>query len=273
MFEFTEDCIIGIDQIDDEHRHLFELLHNAMDMLQNDYAADQYEDLKNPMMELSDYAEQHFADEEAYMEQIRDHELILQRSQHMIFREKIHGWSFENIDDTEDQKRVLGELISFLARWLYHHILSSDMMIGKLPPLEEWMIREDPCEFVDEYRTGIDLIDREHKELFRLVGKVNKMVRDQVDKSDVEDILKVLRGLREYTDFHFKDEEEYMESIQYDGLEAQKRAHTAFIEKVDGITKEEIDKNPQEYMESLVEFLLGWLINHIVHVDKKIPMK
>ena len=30
-------------------------------------------------------------------------------------------------------------------------------------------------------------------------------------------------------------------------------------------------KQPQEYMQSLVEFLLGWLINHILYTDKKIP--
>ena len=191
----------------------------------------------------------------------------------MIFREKVRGWFFENIDSAASQNKVLEELLSFLARWLYHHIIGSDMMIGKLPPLEEWMIRENPCEFVDEYRIGIDLIDGEHQELFRIIDKVNQLVRDQVDESDYEEIMKVLHELQSYTEFHFKDEEEYMESIHYDGLEAQRRAHTAFIEKIKDIEVEEIRKNPQEYMESLVEFLLGWLISHILNVDKKIPQK
>ena len=62
-----------------------------------------------------------------------------------------------------------------------------------------------------------------------------------------------------------------MESIHYEGLEAQKRAHAAFIDKVEGINMDEIDQNPQEYLESLMEFLLGWLINHILHSDKEIP--
>lgn len=273
MFEFTDDCIIGIEQLDDEHRYLFELLNKGMDMVQNNYLNDRYEDLKNLMMELEDYAEQHFADEEAYMEQIRDPELILQRSQHMIFREKVCGWSFENIDDEKDQQRVLEELLSFLARWLYHHIIASDTMIGKLPPLEEWMIKENPCEFSEEYWTGIELIDREHEELFRIIDEVNRMVREQVDKNDIPQIMTVLHRLEEYTRFHFQDEEEYMESIQYEGLTAQKRAHGAFIEKLAGIAQEKIAEKPQEYMESLIEFLLGWLIQHILHLDKKIPLK
>ena len=76
---------------------------------------------------------------------------------------------------------------------------------------------------------------------------------------------------QEYTEFHFSDEEEYMESIHYEGLEAQKRAHAAFVYKITNIKKEEIEKQPQEYMQSLVEYLLGWLINHILYTDKKIP--
>lgn len=271
MFEFTKDCILGVDKIDNEHRYLFELLNRGIDMLHNNYLPDRYEDIKALLVELENYAEQHFANEEAYMEKIRDPELILQRSQHMVFREKIRSWYFTNIDDMEMQEKVLDELLNFLVKWLYHHILGSDILIGKLPPLEEWMIRENPCEFIEEYKTGIVLIDREHKELFHIIDKVYHMVRTEMETDKYDDIMEVLHELKVYTEYHFKDEEEYMEAIHYEGLEAQKRAHAAFIDKISGITVEEIEKNPQEYLESLVEFLLGWLINHILYTDKKIP--
>ena len=62
-----------------------------------------------------------------------------------------------------------------------------------------------------------------------------------------------------------------MESIHYDGLAAQKRAHEAFIDKLENIDLNEIENNPQEYLQKLLEFLLGWLINHILNTDKKIP--
>ena len=57
MFQFTEDCILGIEQIDEEHRYLFELLNKGMDMVQSDDMSDKYEALKALMMELEDYAE------------------------------------------------------------------------------------------------------------------------------------------------------------------------------------------------------------------------
>ena len=143
-------------------------------------------------------------------------------------------------------------------------------MIGKLPPVEEWMLKENPCEFTEEYMTGIPLVDAEHRELFRLVGQANEMVRLGIDESDFDQIKKILEGLKTYSEEHFRDEEEYMESIQYAGLEAQKRAHCAFMNKLQELDFEKIQKNMQRNLEKLVEFLMQWLINHILYLDKKI---
>lgn len=275
MFEFTDDCILGIENIDNEHRHLFELINEVLDTLHRSTLFDQYKEIKEIMAQLEEYAEQHFAHEEAYMVEICDPELILQRSQHMVFREKISAWSVTNVDREEEQTRMLEELMEFMAKWLYRHILSSDIMIGKLPPMEKWMVRENPCEFSDEYFTGIPLIDAEHRELFAIVDKANRLARStKLDEDEKQDeILEVLSMLKEYTQEHFQDEEEYMESIGYSGLDAQKRAHEAFIDKIENISAKELAENPQEYLQSLVEFLLGWLINHILYSDKKIPRK
>lgn len=272
MFEFTDDCKIGIEQIDEEHKYLFEILNRAYDLAIN-VQEDYYQDLKDIFAELDHYAEEHFAHEEEYMEKICDPELILQRSQHNFFREKIMQMDFTNINEKSEQKKMLAELVSFLAKWLYHHILSSDILIGKLPPLEEWMIKENPFEFTDEYRTGIDLIDREHEELFRIVAKSSQLVGSCDDSSEYDQIIDILNKLKAYTAEHFRDEEEYMESIGYEGLTAQKRAHEAFIDRLEDVNLNEIDSHPQEYLQKLLEFLLGWLINHILYTDKKIPLK
>lgn len=270
MFEFTDDCKIGIEMIDDEHRHLFDILNKAYVLVTTDYHSDYYQQLKDIISELDNYAELHFAHEEAYMAQIRDPELILQRAQHTFFREKILAFDLINIDDLQNQQQVLSDLVLFLAKWLYSHILGSDIMIGKLPPLEEWMIKENPCEFTDEYLVGIDLIDGEHRELFRIVDRANRLVKTYDAVSGYDRIVGILNELKDYTIEHFRDEEEYMESIHYDGIDAQKRAHAAFIDKLENIDYNEIENNPQEALQKLLEFLLGWLINHILYVDKKI---
>lgn len=273
MIRFTEDCLLGVEEIDEEHRYLFELLARVEYLLQNEYGGDLYEDIKELLRELENYADQHFAHEEAYMKKIRDPELILQRTQHMAFREAITEFLVKNIDEDAEQREALEELLSFLAKWLYRHILGSDTMIGKLPPLEEWMVKDNPCEFSDEYLIGIDLIDREHRKLFALVDRANHIVRGWSEGNSYDEITDILKELKEYTEIHFADEESYMHSINYEGYEAQKRAHDAFISRLEELDLKKIEENPKEYMGSLIEFLLGWLINHILQVDKKIPVK
>lgn len=272
MFEFTKDCLLGIEMLDDDHRHLFELLNEGIDLVENHFTHDKYDDIKQLISNLNSYANEHFAREEAYMESIRDPEIIIQRIQHDTFRTKIWELNFSSVTSEAEQQQVLDEILNYLATWLYRHILGSDIMIGHMPPLEEWMIKENPCEFSDEYLTGNSLIDAEHRTLFEISEKAYRLVKNSVAKEDIPAIMNILQELKEYTVDHFQDEEEYMESIKYEGLDAQKRAHDAFIYKLENVKASDIEKNPKEYMVELIKFLLSWLINHICKMDKKIPV-
>ncbi|MDE5824566.1 MAG: hemerythrin family protein, partial [Lachnospiraceae bacterium] len=107
---------------------------------------------------------------------------------------------------------------------------------------------------------------------FHIVDKANQLVKSFDALSGYDSIIQILNELKDYTKEHFADEEEYMEGINYDGLGAQKRAHEAFIDKLENINLDQVDENPQEYLQELLEFLLGWLINHILHTDKLIPI-
>ena len=61
-----------------------------------------------------------------------------------------------------------------------------------------------------------------------------------------------------------------MESICYPMLEAQKMAHEIFELKLENLNLDHVDDNQQEYLEELLEFLFGWLSNHILKADKLI---
>jgi len=65
MYEFTQDCLTGIDQIDEEHRKLFSLINEAVELPKE---ARTPQTVKNILEHLSDYAVNHFAHEEAYMD-------------------------------------------------------------------------------------------------------------------------------------------------------------------------------------------------------------
>ena len=126
---------------------------------------------------------------------------------------------------------------------------------------------------MDEYRTDIDFVDEEHKELFRITDKAYRMLHEDFSFDGYDEIMDVLAELKDYTVGHFKDEEDYMERIRYEGLAAQRRAHESFVQRIEDIDLDAVDGDPKVYLNSLIEFLLGWLINHILYTDKKIPLE
>ena len=54
MFEFTEDCMIGVPEIDEQHRHLFELMNEGIRLAANSYTGDRYTSIKDLLDELDD---------------------------------------------------------------------------------------------------------------------------------------------------------------------------------------------------------------------------
>lgn len=267
MYYFTEDCLIGITQIDEEHRRLFELINEVMDLLHNEAMGDKYHQINSLLEELKAYADTHFEHEEAYMESINDPELPIQKKQHEKFRIKIDKLDLSGKNTEAEQQKTLEDLMMYLTRWLYQHILSSDIMIGKMQEVQK---EEDPYAFTEKYHTGIAMIDAEHRRLFEIIAEASSLIKTELLHDKYDEIVNILNQLRDYTQEHFHDEEEYMESINYSRIDAQKRAHEAFVEKLSEINLEEVDDNQQEYLEELMDYLLGWLINHILKSDKLI---
>ena len=263
MYEFTDDCLIHIDEIDNEHRQLFSLLNGSITMVAE--TDDVTAIANNLVTKLKDYALNHFAHEEAYMESIHDPELRLQKREHAAFADKVNSFTLDTAS-TAAAKESLNDLLRYLVRWLYRHILSSDMMIGKTEP-------NDPFAFTDRFKTGIDLVDDEHRTLFEIIKETNDLICAEHLHDKYDKIMELLAKLKDYTEFHFHDEEMLMERIGYPGLEAQKHAHAAFVERlvdIDLNTLDEIDNDQQSYLLDLINFLISWLTNHILVSDKKI---
>ena len=266
MFTFTKDCMIGITEIDEEHRKLFELIASTDAALK---------ETENPVghallliNELKQYAITHFAHEESYMERIHDPELSHQKKEHTAFIEKVNSYSFDSIND-DTAREVILELLEYLSRWLMSHILGSDILIGHFQKNEKPAV---PV-FEDKFKVGVALIDEEHKQLFAIIGKVHTAIQNNLvhDKFDV--ILDILAELKEYTRVHFADEENYMREIGYDGLPYQEMLHQKFINKLNELDLDDVDDNQEEYLYDFLEFLQNWLVNHILRVDKLIPSK
>ena len=100
-------------------------------------------------------------------------------------------------------------------------------------------------EMKPEYYIGIDMIDEEHKQLFKYADDAYE---------------------------HFNDEEQYMESINYKKLFTQKIQHQEFIHKLDEFIEHHNDeiKDQDEQIMGILKYLTEWLVNHILYVDGQI---
>ncbi len=127
-----------------------------------------------------------------------------------------------------------------------------------------YIVSSDPLSCIEE-------IDNKHRRLFQMVNEAIDLAEHTEDVTTIADSL--LPRLKESAATHFAHEKALMEQISYPGLEAQKRAHSAFVERLVEIDLSELDAmddNQQEYLVNLIDFLLAWLSNHILGSDKKI---
>lgn len=266
MFTFTNDCLIGVPEIDEEHRTLFELISKTDSALKTGEGS--ITEALTLLNELKQYAKNHFAHEEAYMEKIQDAELPRQKKEHALFIDKINTYSFSDVTD-ESAKPIMLDLLEYLSKWLMSHILGSDMMIGYFKADNKPGI---PI-FTDEFKTGIAIVDEEHKKLFDIIANIHNAIQAELLHDKFDAILDILDELKEYTQVHFADEENYMREIGYDGLAYQEILHQNFIDKLNELDLDDVDDNQEAYLYDFLGFLQNWLVNHILKVDKLIPQQ
>lgn len=125
-------------------------------------------------------------------------------------------------------------------------------------------------EMKEEYLVGVEMIDKQHEELFNIANEAYLLVKDEFVADKFDDIVAIIKRLKEYTIQHFRDEEAYMLSIRHKKLFSQKAEHEEFIEKINEIDFENMDRNQTQTLLDILEFLNDWLVHHILEKDKLI---
>lgn len=120
-------------------------------------------------------------------------------------------------------------------------------------------------EWNDSYSIGYELIDQQHK---KLVAMVNKMYEALLNGDAKDTTVQILGEMIDYTNYHFKTEEEIIDRHNYQDAEKHKNQHQYFIDQSiafkSGLKAENFTV-PYE----VVKFLRSWLLEHIVSEDKK----
>lgn len=133
------------------------------------------------------------------------------------------------------------------------------------------MISHEPLLWNDNYLTGIDRIDDQHRVLVNTLNEANARLAAKVTREALEQIT---RSLLSYALYHFETEESLMQRYDYAGLagadaEQHCQEHRGFSQRVVALREGLRDGNLVT-REELLSFLNNWLVNHILHTDKRL---
>lgn len=121
-------------------------------------------------------------------------------------------------------------------------------------------------EFDNSLVTGNCIIDEQHREL---IEKINKLVGTiKVGGGKLESI-KMLDYLMDYTDFHFKEEEQLQIEAEYPGLKEHIKKHEEFKKAVKELHEmlEDQEGPTDAFVEAVQKNVVDWMLNHIKGFD------
>lgn len=119
-------------------------------------------------------------------------------------------------------------------------------------------------DWTDKMSVGVDEIDSQHKKLVDIINHLHDSLKTNTVR---EELKTIYMELIDYTKYHFSAEEKIMEEAGYEDLEAHKKQHKKFVNKLSRM-KERCYLGKEEISVELSSFLSGWMIGHIMHSDK-----
>ena len=120
-------------------------------------------------------------------------------------------------------------------------------------------------EWSEKFSLRHALLDRQHQELFDLANAVQALTPESADKAELG---RLFKEFFDYMAKHFKEEEAYMQSLDYPLYDKHKKFHETIIEGMTKILKEK--KSIAELQKSMKMIAKKWLVEHILENDLKI---
>jgi len=109
-------------------------------------------------------------------------------------------------------------------------------------------------------------IDSDHQHLVELLN----VVYDAMNQGKGPEVLEsVLEELVQYTQAHFKREEDAMQRMHYEGFAAHKEEHDKLTEKVLAMQRKFLAGEVKLSVD-LLQFLFDWLFEHIIKIDTQL---
>ncbi len=123
----------------------------------------------------------------------------------------------------------------------------------------------------DEYTTGIEQIDDEHKKIFSYYNKLVTSIDEGLNNASLDELFYFLI---EYIKYHIKSEEEFQEKMKYPDRDKHKEYHLEFRSTLRDYLYKYINNSiSTQDIKAIGFFLEDWLVNHIIKEDIRIMRK
>jgi hemerythrin len=129
MLVWKDEYSVGVELIDNQHKHLFEIGNKIYALLKDDLSLDRYDKIVEIINELKQYTDFHFKTEEKYMLENKYKGYFTQKVQHDDFIIKINEINLEKVDNNQD--KYIDKILRFVFEWILNHILTEDIKINR----------------------------------------------------------------------------------------------------------------------------------------------
>jgi len=124
LFKWGDDFCCNIQEIDKQHKKLFETGNKVYELASLDDNYDHYDEIMEILDELRQYTIYHFNYEEKLLSDNGYDKLDTHKIEHYFFTKKLQKIGKQDIDNF--QKESIMEILTFIADWITNHILKSD---------------------------------------------------------------------------------------------------------------------------------------------------
>ncbi len=120
----------------------------------------------------------------------------------------------------------------------------------------------------DSMSVGVPMLDIDHRRLVEILARLQNSVGEHNNR---ELIAATIATLLTYTEEHFRHEEEAMERYAYPDAAKHIAEHHDLLRKLQTF-KENAERGQTATAIELMDFLGGYLTNHMVGADKKLGL-
>ncbi|MFA6521917.1 MAG: bacteriohemerythrin [Candidatus Gracilibacteria bacterium] len=124
-FIWTKEYSVGIELIDNQHKHFFEITNNILDYADQKDLSNRNE-IVNLINDLGNYALYHLSTEEEYFDKFKYPDAPAHIEAHNNFKKTAKALFDEVIKADTNIKATAQKAALFAGSWLFQHILSMD---------------------------------------------------------------------------------------------------------------------------------------------------